>query len=118
MEKLSFSVKLKLVPVEIEDIDGVTKQFTLRELNGQQRDSFFNSMGKKINIVNGQPQGLKNYDGFQSSLLCMCLLDENDELVSKEKLQAFPAHVLNELWKAAQKLSGIEDEKADEIKND
>ena len=104
---MKFSLKLKEVPVCIEDLDGKERTFTMRELTGAQRDAFLDSMAKRMKYVGTQVQGLSKYEGLQAELLSYCLYDDNNEAVKAVELQKYPAGVLTALFDEAQKLSGL-----------
>ena len=118
MENLEVSLKRAEIKVKVIDDAGKEHTYTLRELSGKQRDLFLNSMGKRVNFVNGKIQGLKTYDGVQADLLALCLYDENNEVVKEDVIQTYPASVLAKLFKAAQVLSGFDEVAVTEIKND
>lgn len=117
-QKLTFSLRLKEVPVEVEKADGVASTYTLRELTGKQRDHFLQELSKRSKFVNGRPTGQVDLEGLQSELLTMCLFDSSSLAVKVDELQNFPAHVLSTLFKAAQQLSGLDEAAVDEAKND
>lgn len=109
---LKFSLKLQELPVEIIDAEGVPKTFTLRELTGQQRDTFLQDMKKRV--VPGSRKDeveVKNFDGLCASLLTKTLLDEEGNFVEKDAIQAYPATVVQSLFEASQELSKLGDGK-------
>ncbi len=119
MEKLVFDLKLQQVPVEMKDGDEEVKTYTLWELTSDQRSDFLNQIGKRVKFGNrGAVQGMTNYQFLQENLLALCLKDENGEKITKEDLAKYPAHVITELFKAAQTLSGMDLEGEAEAKND
>jgi len=109
MDELKFNLKLKEVPVCIVDIDCNEKQYTLRELAGDERNTWLNSMRKRIQIgPGGKVASITNFKGLQESLLSICLLDEERQPVSEEKLNKWPGGVLTALFLKAQELSGLD----------
>ncbi len=119
MEKLVFTLKLQEVPVEITDVGGEEKTYKLMELTSDQRSTFLNQIGKRAKFgAKGAVQGLTDYKYLQEGLLTLCLFNENDEKITKEELSKYPAHVITELFKAAQILSGMDLEGEEEAKND
>jgi hypothetical protein len=119
MEKLVFTLKLQEVPVEITDVDGTAKTFTLMELTSDQRSLFLNQIGKRVKVgAKGTVQGMSDYKYLQENLLTLCLKDENGDKISAADLGNYPAHVISELFKAAQTLSGMDLEGESEAKND
>lgn len=117
---LSVSLKLKSIPVKVIDVDGNEKTFTLRELNGEQRDNYLDNMNKRMTYKGGEVDTVKDLKGIHTSLLCQCLYNDADQLLTEPVLKLWPARVLKQLYNAAQELSGLgekEDEKEDEAKN-
>jgi len=111
--ELNFKLSREELPVIL---DG--KNYKLKELTGKQRDTFLNNVGQRMNFVAGKAQGMKSYDGLQSSLLALCLYDDADKLVSEKDIQEYPASVQTKLFKAAQELNGLDEEAVEEAKND
>jgi len=110
---LEFTLSLKEVPVTL---DG--KEYKLVELNAKQRDQFLNGVGGRMKYVNGKLQGMSNYEGLQASLLSLCLYDSEGKLVKTDIIQSFPAGLVSKLFKEAQKISGLDEDAAQESKND
>lgn len=113
MKELNFSLERKEVPVIL---DG--KNYKLKELTGKQRDLFLDNIGKRVNFVAGKAAGMKNYKGLQSFLVSLCLCDENNEPVTEDTIQDYPASAQSALFKAAQELNGLNDEAEAEAKNE
>jgi hypothetical protein len=105
---LEFSLVLEEKPVKLTGKDGVTKNYVLRELDGQKRDSYMNKMKEVTIVEKGEVVGFKTFEGLQSSLLAECLFDEDNKLVDQNTIQSFPSKVLGKLFEAAQKISGLE----------
>jgi hypothetical protein len=119
IKELSFSLALKEIPVKLVTKEGVQKVFTLVELDGSQRDSFMQDMADRIEFQGGKVSKITNFEGMQSNLLAMCLYDDKKQLIPIEELNKFPAGVLTELFKTAQKISGLEltEEEMKRLKN-
>jgi len=119
MDKLEFNLSLKEMPVEIVDTTGAKKQYILKELSGQARDTFLTDMAKRCNFgPSGRVQNIKNFQGLQAGLLSLCLYDEQSVLIKKDVLQTFPSSVLSGLFEAAQTLSSLETGGSGTEKND
>jgi hypothetical protein len=120
IKELSFSLALKEIPVKLVTKEGVQKVFTLVELDGSQRDSFMQDMADRIEFQGGKVSKITNFEGMQSNLLAMCLYDDKKQLIPIEELNKFPAGVLTELFKTAQKISGLEltEEEMKRLKNE
>ena len=118
MEAMKFSLKKKSVPVEMETAEGTTEAYSLVELSGKDRDDYLNAMATKMKYnAKGEPIGIKTFKGLQASLLCLCLEDPNNAKVTQVDLEKYPASVVNELFKAAQKLNALDEEGQEEAKN-
>lgn len=98
-----FAAVVKTKPVVIGG-----KPYTVRELTGKGRDAHLDRLkDRAILNTQGQVIGYKTYDGCQSELLSQCLFDENDELVSMETLQGWPASTIDGLHDLARDLSKL-----------
>lgn len=114
MEKLTFTLQLKHLDVEI---DG--KPYVLKELTGRQRDAYLTKNASKMKYVKGKPAGLTTFDGIQTDLLEQCLFDGDGKPVAASVMANWPAHVQEALFDAARELSKIGKEKlADDDKKD
>ena len=119
MEKLSFSLKLEEIPIELIDVDGVKHDCVMRGLDGAGRDSYLNNMGGRMKFnAAGKTEGLSDYKNLQSGLLTLCLFDETGKNIPLATLQTYPATVLEALFEEAQKLSGLNKGAEAEAKND
>jgi len=128
---LVFKLVKKSVPVKFEvpeEVDGtivldadnspkiVEMSCRIVELDGAGRDMFFTKSSKRANYVGGKLQGVKSFDGVQTDLLALCLVDNSTgKFVPQATMQKWPASVLEQLDKVAKKLSRLDPEKkADE----
>ena len=113
MNELEFTLKLEEIPVIL---DG--KEYTLRELTGQQRDAYMDDMNKRMRYVGGKAEGFTKFEGLQAGLLAKCLFDSEGKNVSEKTIQMYPSHVVQALFAKAQELSGLNESGAEEVKND
>ncbi len=97
-------------------LDG--EKYTLIEMTGKQRDAFLDDIGGRMKFIAGKSAGMKNYDGLQAFLVALCLIDKKGDNVKKEVIQSYPSSVQTKLFKAAQELNGLDDESAEQVKND
>ena len=122
MANLSFSLKLEELSINITDAEGTEQVYTIRELTGEQRDRYLNTIGGRMKFNSaGKMAGLNNYKDLQSGFLALCIYDNENKLVPVKTLQSWPASVLEEIFKIAQKLSGMDkgiEEDDDETKNE
>ena len=105
-EELVFETTLKEVPVTIDNV-----VYTMRELDGRQKGKYLNKMGGRI-VLNdeGKVRAFKDYAGLESTLLELCLYDNDDKLVPSNIMEVWPSTVLGKLFDAAQELSGLDEE--------
>lgn len=108
MEPLKLKLNLKSVPVLMDTGDG-EREWTLKELTGEQRNVFLDEMKDRTIIgADGKPSGFKSFEGLQSGLLALCLYDENGKLIKKDVLEKMPSSAQQALFDSAQKLSGMD----------
>lgn len=112
-----FSLVLKSKEVELVDDKGEVKVYVVRELTGAQRDKFLNIVGNKISYNAQGKAVVKDFEGFQSNLLINCLYDNNNKLVAAKEIELWPSSLVNELFKIAQNLSGLDAVSEEEAKN-
>lgn len=113
------SLKRKEIAVELEDGNGIVKNYTLRELDGTQRDKFLNIMSETMkNGPDGRPVGLKTFENFQANLLTKSLFDESNQPVPVQVIQTWPTSALTTLFDMAQKISALAPDAKVEAKND
>lgn len=118
MKELVFTLKLEEVPVKITDKDGVKKNYTLVELESDQRSRFLNQTGKKVKVsAGGDVQSITDHKFLQEDLLTLCVLDEERNSITRETMSKWPAKTVSGLFKAAQELSGLGEDGEAEAKN-
>lgn len=115
---LSFSLKLKEIPVTLEMPDGGVKKCVLQELDGDRRDEYFEKLGEIIGDTSADQDGKiqvqvkgKAIKGFNILLVSMCLFEVKPDgakvLVPEPDISKFPVTVLDALRENAQKISGL-----------
>jgi hypothetical protein len=113
-ENLEFTTTLKSVPVKI---DG--KDYTLTELTGKERDAYNTESAKRLKMeldAKGRATPIvRNFDGYQTELITMALVDAAGNHVPEDIIAGWPASVQAALFRKARELSGLsltEDEQA------
>lgn len=103
--KLSFNLKLKEEPVEI---DGA--QFKLVELTGAQRDTYLSLQASRAerHPETGKIVGIKNFDGINTKLVSMSLRGPDGKQVPEATIKDWPSTVVEALFETAQELSGLD----------
>jgi len=121
VQELKFNLKLQEVPINIVDLDGKDRVYKLKELTGEQRDIYLGHFKFSMTVVNDKPQ-LQTGEDFQAfsavQFLAMCLYDEDDKPIPEDAIKQFPATVISQLHKAAQTLSGLDEEGKKAAKKD
>lgn len=119
MSKVSFELSLQEQPVELKSNDKV-KHCIIRELDGKHHKQYMERMAANVEIgEDGKvakilTAGVVGLEGF---LLSLCLYDESGNLLPTDEIDAFPYTVQKELFKIAQKLSGLDKDAEAEAKN-
>lgn len=130
-ETLEFSLKLKTIPVILENVQGEKKNYTLSEMNGEKADEWQDFTLEKMDM---SPEGEQSEDGsvkvkvkignsfsmtgMESKLLSMCLYGPDNVLVTEKEIQKFPVPVRADLFVKAQEINGLDAESKKKIKND
>lgn len=110
---LKFKLTRKTLPVELEDENGVTTKYTLRQMDGAQRDEFLNDQARRMEVVGTNPDGtqqtkISDFTGLHAKLLSLCLTeDATGKPPTLATIQSWPADVQQELYKEAKKLNGL-----------
>ena len=117
-EPKRFSLVLKREVVELEGPSGV-EAYYVEELDGVDRDSYLNLLGKKTRYDNaGKPVGLKTFDGLHVALVGLSLHKADGALVAKGVIEKYPAGVIEALFDMAQDLSVLTEATKTEVGND
>ncbi len=122
-KELTFDSRRKEIPVTITLNDG-DKKFILREFVGIGRKEWFEFLGGSASLNKNEDgefevmiEKVEALAGMQTRLLSLCLFDEKDVAVTEEYINStFTATVLDDLFKAAQELNGLNKEAEEEAK--
>ena len=116
MSELNFSIKLKQVPVKLDD-----KQYFVKELTGEQRDIYDQQFDLQMEMVDGiaKPKVGENFKRMSSSeFLALCLYNDKDELVPIGTIAKFPNRVVEKLVAKGRELSSLTEESIIAVKNE
>lgn len=119
MKPLDFSLETVKHPVVLRVPGSAALSFELRELTAAGRDTYLDRLNARLQIgKDGNAAGLKRFEGMQAELLTLCLFHtDGKQTVTAQEIQKWPASVVNDLFKAAQEINHLNEEKA-EPKND
>lgn len=117
IEPKKYSLKLKSLPLVIEDEHGLEQTYTLKELTGLQRDEFVNKTTARATDAKGKE---KRHDakGLASDLLGMCLYDAQNRLVPANVINGWPSEMQQDIFLEAVELSGLTKKAEGYAKND
>jgi hypothetical protein len=101
------SLKLKEEIVDITGVDGVERQYYIREFNGTDRDIYLGLMQSKTQQNPDGTTGVKDHKGIFTDLLSLTVYDSDNKKVSAAVLQTWPSSVQVELFTIAQELCAV-----------
>lgn len=107
MTPLSFNLIANAVPVVLQQGD-IIIEADLKEMDSLSRDRYLDKLRNRLALdAEGKPTGnVGKIEGMQTELLVMCLFKKGStETFSQEEIQAWPATVVQGLFKAAQEIN-------------
>lgn len=117
----SFDLRRGEELVEVRGLDGASRILVIREMSGDQRDTYMSRMAKRVTVERGVITGVSAevISEMQGLLLGHCVYDRvTDAPVHYSEIQSYPARVLKAMFKIASDLNGLTDEGAAAAKND
>lgn len=101
---LELDLTIKFISVKLSDA-----QYELREMDAETRDQYLNKSTKRLERnEEGKATGLTSFDGHQTELLALCLIDTTTgKPVPQEVMKKWPASVTTKLFEKARELSGL-----------
>lgn len=118
MNPLKFNLKSSSVPVTLTDAEGKELVMDMREMNAYNRDLYLDQLATRLRLdAQGNPAGVKKFDGMQASLLSLCLFDADGKKVPEAEIQKWPASVVSQLFEAAQEMNLLTKAAGDASKN-
>lgn len=107
MAKLSFKLVTATIPVTLETPEG-NIELEIREMSAASRDLYLDDLSTRMRLdAQGNPLGLKKFEGLQAGLLFRCLFRKDGKAINEADIQAWPASVVSELFTAAQSLNHL-----------
>jgi hypothetical protein len=109
----------KEIPLKLKDASGTEKEYTLREMNGEQRDKYQSLVATRARTDSqGRPVGLKSYDDLTATLISYCLMDKGtNQQVSVKAIQQWGSKSQMTIFKMCQELNGMDDDAEEKAKN-
>jgi hypothetical protein len=102
----------------LRDKEGEIRTYTMRELTGEEREAYLNGIRDKFEVMPNGKSRVRNFTGLQSGLLAKCVYDDNGALVPLKLINKWPAKLQSDLYKRANKMSGMDETAEDDAKND
>lgn len=110
-EKLEFTLVRAEKSVTLNKPDGSKWPLILRELDGTSRDKFIDMMTKRVSKDRNGTATLSNAIGIEQKLISMSLFDSaTNKYIEEKTIADWPGGVQAALFKAAQRLSGLDKE--------
>jgi hypothetical protein len=91
----------------METEPGVTAEYSLREMDGTQRDTYLNGQRQRTTIRDGHVE-IKDFKGHYSALLALCLYDPEGKLVPEKIIQTYPTSAQAALFDAGQQINKLD----------
>lgn len=112
---ISLGLKRKQIPVVIEDENGNSTNWELRELTAKARDEYMELLNKRQRFdSNGKVAGMTSVKGLHSELLTRSLFrnggDNGGKFVTEKEIEAWPSSAVQQLFDAASELNGLRGE--------
>lgn len=116
-----FDLRLRSEPVTVVGIDGKEHRWTVNELPGSTDEEYMDE-GKdhaetKVNDKGEVTIRINSFKGMYDALLRRSLRDEQGELVKPEVIAGLPTRVRAALFKKAQRISALNKDGQDAVKN-
>lgn len=108
MDTLRITITRTSQPVILENEDGSTSNYVLKEMTGALRDAYLNAQRQNMETGRNGLTVIKNFSGSQSSLICRCLYDDKGKPVNEQTIQSWGVTVQTALHEAAQKINHLE----------
>jgi len=116
MKKLKLSLKEE--QIELEEKDGSTSVYTIRELTGHERETYMTKMGTRMKWApDGKPAGMASYDGAMTDLVQMSTYGPDGNRVRPDVVKGWPQSVIEYIYETAAELSALGNKESNE-KND
>ncbi len=111
-----FSKRRKEQLIDIEDEEGNTRVYKMREMDGTLRDRYMNDMNRRFRNVSsdGSVARIEDPTKIHVNLLNLCLLDDQNKAVPVDELQKWPTTALEELYDIAIIFNGLQPKKKEE----
>lgn len=95
-------------------------KYEIRDLSGANREKYLKEIAQRYTMRNGKPVRLKDPEGMMADLLCKSMYrmpdneGEEERQVTKEFLQSIPGTKVEQLFKIAAEMSGLNADLANE----
>jgi hypothetical protein len=108
MNPLKFNLDINVVPVTFDGPDG-SVEMELHEMTAVGRDRYLDSLQARMKLdAAGQVYGVKKFEGLQTDLLIRCLRRKDGKALTEAEVQAWPASVVADIFKAAQEMNRLD----------
>lgn len=110
MDPLEFDLTPAEQLIKIKHTDGTVHQYFMREITGRKRAVYLNGISNRTtrDPKTGKPQGVKTFEGLETSLLALCMYDSAGKEIDPKVVEEWPARVVTALYDRAKELSGLD----------
>lgn len=116
-EKRRFRTVLREEEIELENKDGVVKEYIVREMMGDEKERWQTTQGDRVRIVDGKPAGIRDFKDMQPGLVARCLFEkETGKQMSIQEIRKWPASMLEDLYELCLDVCGFTKESQEEVK--
>lgn len=95
-KRRTLTARRREVPVDIECLDGVVRTYTIRQMDGANRDEHNQFQNERFATVDGRNK-VTNWIDFQSTLIARMLFDDKGKQVPISTIRAYPDETVEEL---------------------
>lgn len=114
-----FSLKKNTEDIEIELENGPVQTYTIQEMTGAERDTYFKTVtGKAQFDGNGNLMKVNDPTGLYAALICLCMFDQEKKRVDQKFVNNLRSSVQGEIFEICSRVNGLDKMAADRAKND
>lgn len=111
---MEFDLSLQTIPVSLKNAEtGQPEEYEIRELTGDQRDAYLNTVRKRMRRV-GEHSEITDFKGLTAQLLTRSVFRvDTGKAVTEDEVQSWPARVQQALFDKSRELSGLDKEEGE-----
>src|SRR5438093_101548 len=104
-----FTKKRKTEDIEIEENDGSIGKYTIKELEGTQRQEFIRLVSSRMKPgPDGQPTSLESTGELEIKLIAASVYDPSGKLVTEQEVLQWPSTIITGIFEISSHLSALD----------